>query len=155
MHRMRGASWLPYFVRGQMAEGDDQGRDVYAFHKSDHVVGWELFARAALRQGRWKIVHLEKSHGGAGVGDLGWELFDIDADPGETEDLAASHPEVLDRMLHLWDEYCRTSQVVWGSAASTPGLSASDAPHLHDDDTEQQLSWMQAKPNTVALSSTS
>ncbi len=46
----------------------------------------------AVRVGRWKL-HVRK----------GWdeicELYDLDADIGETKDLAAVHPDVVDRLM--------------------------------------------------------
>lgn len=64
---------MPLFGRGEKVEQDEQ----WAIHASSEPVGWELFARGALRKGDWKIVHMDKKHGGAGVGDEGWELFNI------------------------------------------------------------------------------
>jgi arylsulfatase A-like enzyme len=53
--------------------------------------------RGYLRQGRWKLVNLEgpfaESH---------FELFDLDTDPGETKNLAASDPARYARLLDLW-----------------------------------------------------
>lgn len=73
VHAMRGKSWLPLFGRGEKTEQDEQ----WAIHSSTEPVGWELFARGALRKGDWKIVHMDKKYGGVGIGDEGWELFDI------------------------------------------------------------------------------
>src|SRR5690606_35010672 len=51
----------------------------------------------AVRDGRWKLVH----H----YDDGGVELFDLDADPGETRDLAADEPartNALRERLESW-----------------------------------------------------
>lgn len=44
----------------------------------------------AVRQGKWKLLrHLA---------DQPWELYNLDKDPGETNDLANKHPEIVDQM---------------------------------------------------------
>ena len=44
----------------------------------------------AVRQGRWKIV---------GYRDRPWELYDLEADPSESTDLASQQPETLERLV--------------------------------------------------------
>ncbi|MCA9259438.1 MAG: sulfatase-like hydrolase/transferase, partial [Planctomycetales bacterium] len=49
-----------------------------------------------VRDGKWKASKRAKH---------GWELFDIEADPGETTDISGHHPDVLNRLvgeLHRW-----------------------------------------------------
>lgn len=56
---------------------------------------WEHLGNAAVRQGRWKLV---REHGKP------WELYDVDDDRSEMDDLADRHPEVV---ASLADEYER------------------------------------------------
>lgn len=61
---------------------------------------WEFYAQGskrAVRQGRWKAVRAPMKAGST-------ELYDLEADPGESQDVAASHPEVVDEMNALMDE---------------------------------------------------
>ena len=58
------------------------------------AIYWEHEGNRAIRQGRWKLVARHR-------GD--WELYDLEVDPGETTDVAASHPEVVARMSALAD----------------------------------------------------
>lgn len=44
----------------------------------------------AIRAGRWKLID--------GPAEASLELFDLDADPGETEDVASAHPDVVARL---------------------------------------------------------
>lgn len=45
----------------------------------------------AIRQGHWKLVQL--------AGRKEWELFHLDADPGEQHDMATEHPEIVRGMI--------------------------------------------------------
>ena len=96
LHALNGVSMLPYLT-GQ--------RD--HVHVDDYAMGWELFGRAAFRRGRWKITWIEKPFG-AGA----FELFDIEADPGETRDVCAMYPDVYAQMVEGFEAYARTNGVV-------------------------------------------
>lgn len=84
---------------------------------------WRMGPNHAIREGRWKLIvvnksdtvqDLDKVYGQpvpdgvpATVGPLGqWVLlYDLDADPGETRDLAAQHPEVVKRLSARFDTW--------------------------------------------------
>lgn len=142
VHAIRGQSWVPLFSHGEKAEDDE----LWHIHSSTEPIGWELFARAAMRKGDWKIVHISKAHGGAGEanGD-GWELFNVVEDPGETKDLAPAHPEKFAELLACWEEYVVECGVVWGEGAFNPGMGMEEAPELWDDEIELQKSWLGAR----------
>jgi arylsulfatase len=93
---MRGRSLLPYLTGEAESVHDDTGG-----------TGWELFGRRAIRQGDWKALHLPEPYG---PGD--WQLYDLSADPGEIDDLAASRPEKLAELLVLWDRYVEDTGVI-------------------------------------------
>ena len=60
---------------------------------------WEIYhplLEQAIRVGRWK--------GMRGHRERPIQLFDLASDPGEKVDLAAEHPDVVDRMATLMDE---------------------------------------------------
>ena len=147
VHAIRGLSMVPYFAQGKTKEDGDQ---MWAVHASSEAVGWELFARGALRKGAWKIVHLPAHYGGVGVGDNGWELFNVVDDPGETKDLADVEPEKLRELLAHWDEYVVECGVVWGELATCPGRSKEEAPEYWQDEWDLQKSWMGAKAGECA-----
>ncbi|EEU41130.1 uncharacterized protein NECHADRAFT_101157 [Fusarium vanettenii 77-13-4] len=119
VHAMRGKSWIPHFARGKKVEDEEKGD--------------------------WKIVHFDKTEGGAGEGDEGWELFNIAEDPGETTDLAKNEPEKLKELLAHWDEYVVECGIVWGEVASSSGVSKDEAPQLWEDEVELQKAWMGAR----------
>jgi arylsulfatase len=70
-------------------------------------MGWELFGRAAFRRGKWKITWIEKPFGSSD-----FELFDIKADPGESRNVRAMHPEIYRQMVDGFQDYARTNGIV-------------------------------------------
>ncbi|KAI9849733.1 MAG: hypothetical protein M1838_000094 [Thelocarpon superellum] len=93
---MRGASMLP-FLDGSAPR----------VHAEDHIHGWELCGRGAIRKGSWKADFIPPPKG-PGT----WQLYDLSRDPGETDDLAASHPDTLHELLQHWEDYVRECGVV-------------------------------------------
>lgn len=57
--------------------------------------------RGFYRDG-WKLVSLHRDP--ADVDNPTWELYDVDADPAETHDLAAQHPELVAELAAAWDD---------------------------------------------------
>lgn len=147
VHAIRGKSWVPFFCQGDKAENDK----LWNIHSSSEPIGWELFARAAMRKGDWKTVHIARANGGVGEqnGD-GWELFNVVEDPGETTDLASSQPEKLAELITCWEEYVNECGIVWGENVFNPGLSSDEAPELWEDEVELQKSWLGARAGEQA-----
>ena len=69
--------------------------------------GGELFGMRYFRQGQWKILRMPKPYG---TGD--WQLYDLSSDPGELNDISASHPKIFQRLSAAWLEYAKTNGVV-------------------------------------------
>lgn len=59
----------------------------------DDAIGIEVSGNAALYRGPWKIVRNLQPWG-----DGNWRLFNLENDPGETQDLAAEHPEIFEQL---------------------------------------------------------
>ncbi|GFZ51561.1 Uncharacterized sulfatase [Saitozyma sp. JCM 24511] len=120
---MRGKSWVRYF-------GGGQPDGISAIHSDDDpAFGWELFGRAALRRGKWKILHVAPAAGGRPDGK--WQLYDMSVDPGEVNDLSEEHPDVLDDLLRQWELYVEQTGTVWGEdklpiGAKGTGWNATD-----------------------------
>jgi arylsulfatase A-like enzyme len=93
---MRGRSLVPYLSGAAEAVHDDV---------TD--TGWELFGRRAIRRGDWKALYLPEPYGPGA-----WQLYDLSADPGEIDDLAAARPEKLAELLALWDRYVEDTGVI-------------------------------------------
>lgn len=71
------------------------------------VLANEQADRRYLRKGNWKLTYFEPP---LGKGD--WELFDIEHDRGEINDLAAAHPAKRDELLGDWQDYVSRFGVV-------------------------------------------
>ena len=93
---MRGRSLLPYL-----------SGDTDTVHDDVAATGWELFGRRAIRQGDWKALYLPAPYGPGR-----WQLYDLSADRGEIDDLAASRPDKLAELLALWDRYVADNGVI-------------------------------------------
>lgn len=87
---VRGRSWVPH-LRNSFTEVHD--------HETA-VTGWELFGLRAIRKGRWKAVYMTPPRGRDA-----WELYDIDSDPAEINDMADREPDVLNEMIQHWNVY--------------------------------------------------
>ena len=74
---------------------------------SDEGIGWELFERKAFIKGNWKILRLAKPFG---TGD--WQLFNLEKDPGEAEDLSRQFPAKRDSLINDWMKYAKENDVV-------------------------------------------
>lgn len=85
---------------------------------TDRVLCWERMGNQAVRQGRWKLVRGYGS--GAEDGNVAqsgprtgeWELFDTSADPGETNNLAAQHPDRVESLTRLFEAWAARVGVV-------------------------------------------
>lgn len=66
----------------------------------EETIGTEVSGNSALFQGHYKIVRYAPPYG-----DNGWHLYDLAVDPGETNDLAASQPDLLKSMLEQYALY--------------------------------------------------
>jgi arylsulfatase A-like enzyme len=85
------------FLTGAKAEVHDENYVTTLYHAG----------KALLRQGRWKIVTLDPP-----FDESRFQLFDIEADPGETWNLALQYPERMASMIALWQETRRELGIV-------------------------------------------
>ena len=76
-------------------------------HPADYVHAVEYWGRKSVRQGAWKA-----NWTNAPFGSERWELYNLDTDIGEQEDLAAKYPEKLESLVHHYEEYASESGVV-------------------------------------------
>jgi arylsulfatase A-like enzyme len=79
---MQGKSLLPVF-EGKKREGHE-------------TLYWQFSKSKAVRQGKWKLVLRQGTP---------WELYDIDADRTELNDLASAHPERVKELRALYSAW--------------------------------------------------
>ena len=92
-----GISYLPSLLgRGEQAAHDYL---YWEFH--------EQGGKQAVRKGDWKAVRLHVKEDPEGP----IELYDLIADPGETKDVAAEHPDMVKEMVRIMDEARTASEV--------------------------------------------
>ena len=73
----------------------------------DDVIGIEVSGNSALYRGAFKLMRNQPRWG-----DGQWRLFNIETDPGETQDLAQSQPELFASMREAYDAYARANGVL-------------------------------------------
>ncbi|MDZ4731115.1 MAG: arylsulfatase [Xanthomonadales bacterium] len=96
----------PETLRGRSMARWLEGKDEVLYGQ-DETVAWELFGRRAAYRGDWKLLWQPQPYG---LGD--WELFNIQKDPGESQNLAADHADIRDSLVVDWQEYARRSGVI-------------------------------------------
>lgn len=77
---------------------------------------FELWGNRGIYADGWKAVVLHKKvawdiHGAVPFSEDEWELYDLRSDPGETRNLAGTHPEKLAELQALFDEEARRHNV--------------------------------------------
>lgn len=70
-------------------------------------MGWELFEMKGYIKGNWKILRLGKPFGN---GD--WQLYDLEKDPGEINDLSQQFPAKRDSLINDWMQYANENGVI-------------------------------------------
>ena len=117
---MRGRSMFSYLT-GKTAQ-------LYA---DDEAVAFEIFGHGVVFRGSWKAVSLRPPWS-----DGSWKLYDLAQDPGEENDLAAEHADVLKEMLTAYQAFKQENQVIDEPAGATaypykPGHLGDLKPAIH------------------------
>jgi arylsulfatase A-like enzyme len=79
-----GISLVPELI-GEQAAGRPQGKHEYLY--------WEISGQTAIRMDKWKAIRMKPT--------AAWELYDLEADPSESKDLASTQPDVLKKLEKL------------------------------------------------------
>jgi arylsulfatase A-like enzyme len=120
-----GRSLVPWFRRG----GEPAPRPAFAEQGSDNwgcdrSVSDCRVDRVAVVEERFKLVDSRDS-------EARWQLYDLNADPLETTDVAPDHPEVVARLSALALEYRRRAPESRSDAEATaPGPDEETLEHL-------------------------
>lgn len=79
----------------------------------------ELFGSRAIRSEDWKATMIRPPQGSGR-----WELFDLGKDPGETTDVGAQHPQLLQRLQGDYQQYAQQNGVIHPIGMPTPSPRA-------------------------------
>ncbi|MCY4726223.1 arylsulfatase [Nocardioides sp. STR2] len=74
-----------------------------AREEGERELFWEHEGNCAVRRGRWKLV---RTHRGP------WELYDIEADRTELDDLASVHPDLVVTLADAWQAWADRCGVI-------------------------------------------
>jgi arylsulfatase len=95
--------------------------EVNVLHE-DSPYGFSVHRRQGLQFNQWKIVRLPKPYG-----DYTWELYDLDADPGETSNLAGKMPDRTKEMVQRWEEFASDTGIIVSEPSSRAPLECMSA----------------------------
>ena len=70
----------------------------------DRLLMWEHYSKAAIRVGNWKLVRLHPNRGK-------WELYDIEKDRSEMNDLSQTMPEKAKELEDLWEFHAHRTMI--------------------------------------------
>jgi len=99
-----GRTVLP--LHGQSVLDLLAGRAEQAYPEASQV-GYELFGLKAYFDGDWKILWMPPPFASGN-----WELYNLAVDPGEMHNLAGEHPERLQEMVAMWEQYKTNNEVL-------------------------------------------
>ena len=94
LHAMIGKSMLP-ILNGT----------VQTIHENEGM-GYELFEMKAYVKGKWKILRLPVPFG---TGE--WQLYDLEKDPAEINDLSKTYSDKREELMKDWQEYAKVNNV--------------------------------------------
>ena len=87
------------FIQGSSLKGFFEGSSAEA-PLSTREVGYELFGMKAYFDGQWKLLMLPEPFGNGN-----WELFNLEKDPAELNDLSQQFPEKRAELITKWEIY--------------------------------------------------
>ena len=76
-------------------------------HSAQALFGWELHGNRTVRRNRWKLTWSSSPQG-----EPMWRLVDLQADPGETRDLAVQNKGRVVRMTGDWNRYAAENGII-------------------------------------------
>ncbi|UCD61323.1 MAG: arylsulfatase [Flavobacteriaceae bacterium] len=103
IHPMEGTSLMPAL------EGKELERE---------AIYWEHEGNRAVRMGKWKLISKANKKNTyiwdktAEIELKDWELFDMEKDRTEMHDLAAAHPDLVNKMAQMWLEWGKRTGIV-------------------------------------------
>jgi arylsulfatase A len=89
-------------IAGELLGTGHNEESIQYWHYPHYHLGSGMKPASAIRKGKYKLIEWHEKFL---MGESAWELYDLDSDPGESRDLSADHPEMLEELkldLHQW-----------------------------------------------------
>lgn len=77
----------------------------------NRILIFEHYGNSAIRIGKWKLVGIDMFDGNR-IREQGWELYDMDNDRSETNDLSEKYPEKVKKLVALFGEEAKRIHVL-------------------------------------------
>ena len=97
-----------------------QGRE----SEEHEALFFQFLANRAIRTREWKLVQRATPHATSRESTLPWELYRIDVDRTELENLADKCPEIVQRLSQQWDDWYRGRHGAVGQIYPLPNYVA-------------------------------
>ena len=104
---MQGKSWA------QTIHGENNSPRT----ETDYL-GTELWNAKSIRKGKWKIVNVPVP-----IGTGEWQLYDIENDPGERNDLAVQNSQKLEELISDWNSYMEENNIILPNRTTYDGMA--------------------------------
>jgi arylsulfatase len=105
IHPLEGKSLVPAFTNKAIPR---------------EFIFWEHEGNRAIRMGKWKLVSkTRKQKKFSPTDENAWELYDMDGDPSEINNLALKYPDKVKTMAALWEKEAQRTMAKpwpWGSS---------------------------------------
>ena len=90
--------------------------DSVSVRDPNHIEGWEMFGKTAIRKGDWKMIQEPEDDYFSWQTPLEdnyrWQLFNLAEDPSEFYDVSEKYPEKFDEMIEAWNQYQKENGVI-------------------------------------------
>jgi len=101
----------------ELTDSNIDGIDLFE-PQADRLLVWKWQKTWAVRKGKWKLTNAKENHWKSEPSeqyiapirdDLTLKLFDLEADPGERNDLSTEHPEKLKELEDAYNAWCESN----------------------------------------------
>ncbi|MBT6006674.1 MAG: sulfatase-like hydrolase/transferase [Prolixibacteraceae bacterium] len=121
-----GIDYPDFFKENEIKPLD--GKSLVSMFRKDTTLHdalfWEHHGNKGIRKGKWKLV---SSY------DHKWELYDLEKDRSETTDCAEEHPEIVNQLALLYDDWAGKSDVLPRDELQVKEIPGQENPLIRSD----------------------
>lgn len=117
---------------GMKALGDIEGVNLIPFLKGENtdapheMLAWRFGPQKAIRRGNWKLVDVRDMEAKT---QSGWQLYDLENDISESNNLAAKKPDLVADLSRAWNEWdAKNKTPEWHGSPNEDPTSPQKAP---------------------------